>query len=201
MLESPVYWSALAGLVVVFWALPARVRLPFLAVAGLATIAWFDAFSVVILIGLATATDAVLPPLASAETRHRGWLLTLAIVAIVLPLLVFKSGVISTVLLAQTRPHASDIIVPLGMSYYSFRLVHVVMEVFKGRPSRSVHGTISRTFSFHNPAGRSDPTHRSLRGDWRCTIRPGSHPAWRVSNLRRPDQASSCVRIPGSVAA
>lgn len=131
MLESPVYWSALAGIVALFWILPAQVRLLFLAIAGLVTIAWFDTISVLFLIGTATAVYAALPSVASVNTRHRGWLVALTIVAIVLPLIVFKSGVVSDLLLAEARPNASDIIVPLGMSYYSFRLVHVVMEVFK----------------------------------------------------------------------
>jgi alginate O-acetyltransferase complex protein AlgI len=132
MLHSSVYWIALAVSVVAFWVIPARFRLFFLATVGPIVIAYFDVVSVCFLLVMAVGTFVALPYIAR-PSPFNGWLTVFVIAALVGPLIAFKSGTLSALLSVQPDVPASDVIVPLGMSYYAFRLVHVVVEAYRAQ--------------------------------------------------------------------
>ncbi len=135
MLDSGIYWIGLTALVLVFWLLHGALRHAFLAISGLIIVAYFDALSAFFLV-LMSVLSFLLIPYLSGNSKGRGWAVVAFAAALVGPLVYFKSGIVVDVLSAQPVKFSADVLVPLGMSYYSFRLIHVVVEAYKRRIAR-----------------------------------------------------------------
>lgn len=138
MITSAVFWAFLVGAVVVHWLLPERLRTWFLFVASATYLAWLDWKSVLMLLVLSGLFYAV----AHVEKRPRG--LTAVLVLGVLAFLAWFKYVPVYVEAVRGRiedPHAraaAAVLVPLGASYYTFKLIHYVIET--GRKALPKHG-------------------------------------------------------------
>lgn len=147
MLASPHFWLLLLVAVPSFWLLPRRVRPGFLGLVSagyLATLSWQS----VAMLGLWAVVFYLLAPLTSPGRAHRLrvlWGLILAIIAFIsafkyLPELI--GGVFGDGL---TRHLA----IPLGISYYTFKLIHYAIEVSRGTvPARSLQQFLCYLFLF-----------------------------------------------------
>lgn len=130
MINDPLFWIVLAVSVAVYWLLPLVPRRLFLAVVGLGLLLFFDPLSAVLLVAMAGLVYASMP-LLIAGTRTSGAIAIALILALIVPLVVFKSGVLLDILKGDRALSAGDVIVPLGMSYYVFRLTHVVIDTYR----------------------------------------------------------------------
>ena len=116
--SDPRFLALFAVCWLAFVAVPARGRSAVLALTGLAFYAWYAGWFVVIVLGLTAA----------AVISDRRWQLFMCGAAIVLVLAWFKIPALSS----RLSP-ASAVLIPLGISYLSFELLHVVIERRRGR--------------------------------------------------------------------
>lgn len=147
MLVSPAFWLVLLAAVPVFWALPRRVRPGFLGLVSagyLATISWQS----VAMLGLWTLVFYWLAPLAAPGRPRRLQVLWGLILAIIAFLSAFKylpeliEGAFGDGLTGRLA-------IPLGISYYSFKLIHYAAEVARGTvPARSFQQFFCYLFLF-----------------------------------------------------
>ena len=129
MITEASYWAVVVVAAVVYWLLP-RGRVGFLAAVSFAYLLTGDAFSVLVLAGWAGAFYLLAPRVRAGGpgARALSWALVLGIVGYlayfkyVPPLLASFA--------AEGRPH--DLILPLGISYFTFKLVHYAVEVGRG---------------------------------------------------------------------
>lgn len=146
MLYDALLWPFLAGTVAIYWMLPEGWRLPGLALASLALIAVMSPVSAVVLLALATLTWLAAPHIARGN-RPALVLMIGAIVAAAGPLIVFKWT--STYGLPLLDGSLLRFAVPLGMSYYSFRLIHVLVDAFRlGAAPQSARDFFAYAFLF-----------------------------------------------------
>lgn len=109
------FWAALVPVFGVYWGLPPTWRRAFLALASVGWVAWLapSAAALVLLAGLTLYG-------ATAGGRVQGRLVGVFAAALVVLLLGFKLRV------------ASGVLVPLGLSYATFKLVHFAVERVRG---------------------------------------------------------------------
>jgi alginate O-acetyltransferase complex protein AlgI len=126
------FWAVLAASVALFWALPRRIRYGFL---GLVSAAYLcsqgpSARQSVLYLGLFLVLFWALTPLARPGASRQKQVVVGLILVTVGFLCLFKYFP------GLARPFLSDfearLIVPLGISYYTFKLVHYVAEVALG---------------------------------------------------------------------
>ncbi len=165
------FFSFLAVVVAVRWALPARLRE-----------AWILVASYVFYVSLAPGPSILLAALtivawaaALGMERWPAWrrvLLAGGIAAALLTLAWFKyAGLIG----AGAGTPASDALVPAGLSFYSFRLVSYLVDTYRGRRAERSIVSIAAYVAFFpqilaGPIARADQTIAALRSrspiDW-----------------------------------
>lgn len=117
-----VTWIAwLLGVVGVFWLLPARLRHAFLGLATAGFLAAHSVESLILLIAFTTMTVWGTRP--CPRQRLRIWAAALAMLAI---LVGFK------LLGTPSGSAVEDLAIPLGLSYYTFRCLHVLFDTLRG---------------------------------------------------------------------
>ncbi len=136
MVTTVTFWIVLAASAVIYWLLP-RGRTVFLAAVSIGYLLTLDARSV---IGLAVWTAAfylLVPwvrPRAGGDRRGR-----LVLTGLVLAVLAYLAGFkyLPQVLahLASSRGEA-DLLIPLGISYFTFKLIHYAIESARGHIAR-----------------------------------------------------------------
>lgn len=112
----------MVGVTAVFWLCRARYRFDLLAVMSLGLLAVWDWRSAVLLMFMAAVTGGI--------TRQRevsGLLAAFGVIGLFLTLLLFKSHTHMTLFVDDSLA-----ILPLGMSYYTLRCAHLIIERYKG---------------------------------------------------------------------
>lgn len=108
-----------------YWLLPAQLRQWFLIGTTFAFVAWMSPESCVVL-----AFFAVITYVLTRSVRIAPWQALLALVVVIATLAYFK------IRFFNAGGHAGDIIanaaIPLGLSYYSFRCAHFIIERYRG---------------------------------------------------------------------
>lgn len=159
MIQEPFFWVYLASATGLYWWISADFRLPFLALASLAYIAFYDLASLGFLLVMSVGLYYCLPLLAR-RNKAAGLCLVATIFLLTIPIITFKVAVSAD----DTRSGISSWAVPLGMSYYVFRLVHVAIDTYRtGRFPRSAAEFFSYAFMFTifmaGPIQRYEPFH------------------------------------------
>ena len=118
------FWvCCIAGTTGVFWLLSPRMRFPFLTVVGVGVLGWWDWRSVLVL-----ALVTLVATLSSNFARRKSIAAGIGIALIALILLTYK---------LRSGPIGSDdvtqLAIPLGLSYYALRAIHLILESYKGR--------------------------------------------------------------------
>lgn len=123
MTFTSITWiAAIVFVVGVYWLLPARVRDEFLMAASLGLLAYVDVLSAAILVGFVLVVFLV-----GRMPAYKSAALAVAVVLFVGTLGVFKSQVAS-----GPVDVVRDVAIPLGMSYYTFRAIHYVIDLHRG---------------------------------------------------------------------
>lgn len=144
MIQEPFFWLYLASAVAVYWLLTASLRLSFLALASVVYIGCYDLVSLGFLNAMSVGLYLSLPLLARRDKIGRTCLFA-AVFLLTVPIIVFKL----TSSIADQPSEASSWIVPLGMSYYVFRLVHVAIDTYRtARLPKSAEDFFSYAFMF-----------------------------------------------------
>ena len=132
-----------------YWLLPERLRDPWLSGVSLAFLLIHAPLSAVILLGFALGTYYFTRSDPMSGTR------ALAICAGILFVLVYYKLQISI----EFADALTTVAIPLGLSYYSFRCVHYVIERYKGTLAPHSAGDIG-SYLFFLPTLLAGPIHR-----------------------------------------
>lgn len=117
-----------------FWALPARFRAAFLTLVSVGYLLSVDARSVGMLLVLTTVFYFATPHMAPPASRTK-CVAVIMILIVCVVLAVFKY--LPDVLQALNKGRLEGLIlIPLGLSYYSFKLIHYAVEVARGNVVR-----------------------------------------------------------------
>jgi len=134
----PRFWAALWLSLTIYWCLPRRWRMGFLAAASFFLALILDTSSAFTLAGLAVVFYLVAPT-AEAPLRRGRTLLTMLIVGVLGYLAFFKYLPDLVTHWSPGSPLAS-VVVPLGISYFTFKLIHYAVE--RRRGTLPTHGIV-----------------------------------------------------------
>jgi alginate O-acetyltransferase complex protein AlgI len=134
LIQSWIFWAVTLGSCLVFWQLPVRMRATFLACVCAGYLLTLDPFSVFALLVLTTVFYACAPYLPESRPRHQRVLAALVLLACLF-LAAFKYAPALLQILNIPSPIAA-IAIPLGISYYCFKLVHFAIEASRGTLDR-----------------------------------------------------------------
>lgn len=134
MIQSWTFWALAVVSCLVFWALPLRLRAGFLTCVSIGYLLTLDAGSAATLFVLATLFYVGAPHLAPGRPQRQR-LLVILILVVCLFLAAFKY------VPPLLRSFAADmriatLLIPLGISYYCFKLIHFGIEVSRGTVQR-----------------------------------------------------------------
>jgi alginate O-acetyltransferase complex protein AlgI len=147
MIQSITFWLVLLAAVAAFWLLPLRLRYLYLAVVSAAYLVSLDPVAVSTLF-VWSMLFFYIAPLAYRSENRRGLMLTALVVAIFSYLTWFKAV---PVILKDWHPQsaAAAVIPPLGISYFTFKLIHYAIETARGRiTDRSLDKFLAYVFLF-----------------------------------------------------
>lgn len=169
MIQSITFWLVLFGSVAVFWQLPKQFRYGFIALVSYAYLLTLAPVTVTLLIAWVLLFFYVAPH-SVAATGRKGWVLS-GLVGAALSYLIYAKylpGIIDTF-----REGVQDhkILVPLGISYFSFKLIHYAVEVSRGNiKERSLSKFFAYIFLFPiftaGPIERYDHFLENLETNW-----------------------------------
>lgn len=129
MITDWIFWLFLAIGVPVFWALKAPYRLPFLGALSFAYLIRLEPWSILALAAWTVAFYRLVPLIAKQGRSRR--LLPLLVLAVLGYLAYFKY--LPRLLAAVSpEPMLAHVAVPLGISYFTFKLIHYAIEVSRG---------------------------------------------------------------------
>ena len=135
MIETPVWWLYLALGPLVYWLLPLRLRMPALAVASAALMAWFLKSDMIPMVAVAAAVFAAarIPkarlerlPWPLAALARRPWAFWLVM------LYFLWAKYLPALMQALAGDGVGPVLIPLGVSYFSFKLLHFAIEARRG---------------------------------------------------------------------
>lgn len=147
MIQAPLFWLTLAVAVPVFWLLPRPYRFPFLTLVSIGYLATLAPYSVASLL-VWTIVFYVAAPLARRNGTRSHWVLPVLVLSILSYLAFFKY--IPPIVSALSFPaHEQRVVVPLGISYFTFKFIHYAIEVTRGNiVDRSLPQFFSYIFLF-----------------------------------------------------
>lgn len=147
MIQTPEFWIVLVGVWLVFWVIPARFRYGFLALASFSFLTTIAPLSVFALLGWTLLFFYVVPH-TTGEERGSSRLLWSLVLAVLGFLAAFKY--IVPVFADQAAGDGSlQYVIPLGISYYTFKLIHYAIESSRGKfPDRSLDKFLCYMFLF-----------------------------------------------------
>ena len=126
MIQSPAFWILALCLPIVVWALPIRYRAAVIALASAALLATFAPLTVTALAGWSLAFYYLL-----RLPRHAGAAAVILVIGILSQLAAFKylPPLLESIVSGSA---AATILVPLGMSFFTFKLIHYSIEQRRG---------------------------------------------------------------------
>ena len=136
MIQSLWHWVVLAASVAGYWLLPARWRMGFLGTVSLGYLLWAEfaltgrVLTIPVLLGF-TLAFYLLGPVVARPGRAPRRVLSLLVLAALAYLAWFKY--VPPILQALQGHFAlAHVVIPLGISYYTFKLIHYAVEVARG---------------------------------------------------------------------
>lgn len=130
MIQSATFWFVLSGACVVYWRLPQRWRLTFLAVVSYGYLASLEPVGVTALIAW-TLLFFYVAPAALREKRYATLVLSGLILSVLSHLIWYKYVPAFIAFLEGATPGLA-IAAPLGISYFTFKLIHYAVETARG---------------------------------------------------------------------
>jgi alginate O-acetyltransferase complex protein AlgI len=141
---ATVAWTALTAALA--WAVPGRFQVPAIVLSAVLFLVWADPVALAVL-----AAQLAVVLLALGRLRGRGALTAAIVVLVAVPIVAFK--------LRAGLPHVTGLAVPLGLSFSTFRLVHLLVDAWAGRLGSRRPGDVL-AYVLLLPAIPSGPIHR-----------------------------------------
>lgn len=130
MIQSIHFWLLLATAVPAYWVLPQRHRATFLFAASFGYLATLDLFSVMAL--LSWTLLFYFGMRLAAQEQSRGRFIAVALVLGVTAFLAYFKYLPPLLHAVAGGTGAAVVLVPLGISYFTFKLIHYAIEVRRG---------------------------------------------------------------------
>ena len=131
MIQTVEFWVVLVAVLIVFWAIPSKYRYGFLAVSSFSFLATIAPMSVCALLGWTLLFYSVAPH-ASVDDRGAYRLLWSIILALLGFLAAFKY-LVPAIIENTAEDTGLQYVIPLGISYYTFKLIHYAIESSRGK--------------------------------------------------------------------
>ena len=126
------YWLGVGCAFIIFWRLPFRIRMYFVATTSFALLIFLDLVGTWVLLALTIACYFAAPH-CDTQTRRGKWLARGIVGALVANLAYFKFIPGLFFATASVQRSAEDFLIPLGISYYTFKLIHYVVEASRSK--------------------------------------------------------------------
>lgn len=155
---------------IIYWLLPSEKRWPFLLCSSyFFYMSWKPIYGLLILATSLVSFLAAIGIEKNQEIRRKKWLLRTAVFAEIAVLVVFKylNFVLSNIenifvlLGRETSSFALDIILPVGISFYTFQTMAYMLDVYNGRVYAEKHFGIYATFISFFPQLVAGPIERT----------------------------------------
>ncbi len=130
MIQTGTFWLVVFGSAVVYWLLPRPLRLGFLALASYFYLASIDPVGVTVLIGWTVLFFYVAP--ATVRDRDKAGMVLSALVVAILGYLIWQKYLPAVLDLMGRASPGVAVAVPLGISYFTFKLIHYAVETARG---------------------------------------------------------------------
>lgn len=130
MFQGGTFWFFLAGVVLLHWSIPRGVRVPFLAVISFIYLLTFDGRGPLLAAALAVGFFLLAPRKKGGSPRGRAVRTAFLCLGTLFFLAYFKYSPMIAAQLGYSSTGA--ILLPLGISYFTFKLVHYAIEVWRG---------------------------------------------------------------------
>lgn len=171
MIQSPVFWFTLFCAALIYWSVPVRYRFSFLALVSYIYLASLEPVGMTALIVWVLLFFYV-APLALAARNYSVLVLPGLVFAVLSYLIWHKYLPIFAAFLEGASPGLS-IAAPLGISYFTFKLIHYAVETARGNISdRSLSRFFCYIFLFPiftaGPIERFDHFLAHTENHWRC---------------------------------
>ncbi|MHC4858487.1 MAG: MBOAT family O-acyltransferase [Planctomycetota bacterium] len=127
MIQSPIFWMVLAASVVGYWLLPRRIRDGFLAIVSFGYLASLEPVTVTVVVGWGLFFFYLAPHAIAARRAKR--LVLPGLILAALSYLAYHKYVPQLAAMFSAMASAETPIVPLGISYFTFKLIHYAVEV------------------------------------------------------------------------
>ena len=147
MIQSGTFWLILFASVVAFWSLPERMRLGFLALVSFGYLVFLEPFGVTLLV-FWTLLFFYVAPQALREKRYAALALSGLVLVKLSDLIWLKYVPVFAAYLDDASPGVA-IAAPLGISYFTFKLIHYAVETSRGNiTNRSLSAFFCYVFLF-----------------------------------------------------
>lgn len=130
MIQSPIFWAVLFGAAVVYWLIPRAARFWFLSLVSFGYLFSLEPFGTVALVGFVLLFFWAAPQ-AMAEGR-RGNTIMFALIGAILGWLIWFKYVPVFVGYWEGLGPGMQIAAPIGISYFTFKLIHYAIEMARG---------------------------------------------------------------------
>ncbi len=147
MIQSATFWVVVFASVILFWLLPKRFRLGFLL---LVSVGYLGSLALPTVLAMAVWGLAFfwLAPLAARPSSSFKWFLPALILAVLAYLSYFKY-IPPLVEALSSTPTERNLIIPLGISYFTFKMIHYAIETARGNiEDRSLQRFLCYVFLF-----------------------------------------------------
>lgn len=132
MVQNIIFWLLLFVSPAIYWLLKPSIRLYFLALVSLGFVLYLDPYSALLLLALGVGLYLLLPVIAGGD--RRGFIAVSVVLTALIGSIAYNKY-IPLILSEVTKGSVSavDLIVPLGMSYYIFKMIHVAVDAYRRR--------------------------------------------------------------------
>lgn len=124
MIQTPSFWLTILATCAVYWCCTPRYRAAVLATASVAYLSWLSIEHVILYMLMTLALFAAANAKLEGRSR-RVWVAT-SVWGLILLLVFFKVG-------RQHFAYFEDVAIPFGLSYFTFKQIHYVLESSRGR--------------------------------------------------------------------
>ena len=131
MIQSPVFWSVLVVSAFFYWLLSPKLRDGFLAIVSYAYLVSLEPVAVTVLIAWSLLFFYLAPHAIAAGKTNR--LIIPGLILAILSSLVYHKYIPQLRAFLSAQAAAETPVVPLGISYLTFKLIHYAVEVARGK--------------------------------------------------------------------
>ena len=130
MIQSPIFWAVLAVSALVYWQIPRAWRFTFLALVSFGYLFSLEPMGTVVLVGFVLLFFFVAPQALADERRYTA--VVSGLVGVILAYLIWHKYVPVFAGYWQGASVGMQIAAPLGISYFTFKLIHYAIETARG---------------------------------------------------------------------